>query len=545
MHRWVDGAVVYQIYPRSFKDGNGDGIGDLPGVIEKLDHLQDLGVNAIWLSPFYPSPMADFGYDISDYCDVDPLFGTLADFKRLLEEASARNIRVMVDLVPNHTSDEHPWFLESKTSKANPKADWYVWKDPHPDSESDRLPLPPNNWRDQLAGDSAWEWCEARGQFYLHSFDRRQPDLNWSNPEVREAMKRVMRFWLDLGVDGFRVDAVYWMAKDPLFRDDDRNPEYAEGDDKPTNAVMGNNSSGWPPVYAHLNEMAKVLREKKYQDKRRFMVTEAYPKGHNPIASYMAFYEGIDPEVAAPFNFEGLVMAWRANSWRRFLRGFHLALEQHSTLCVASYAFGNHDKQRLASRVGDAAARSAAVMELTLPGMVFIYNGEEIGMHNVDIPPALARDPEGRHNPRFGRDPIRTPLQWSAARHAGFTDGPTTWLPVAPDYATRNVAVEAQDPQSFLSLYRRLGRLRNQSNALRYGRLQVLELGCDEVLGYVRSEKDEHWVVLINFSGKTVACVPGVKLTKLILSSEPETKLLDGAKGEIQLLPHEGALFLQ
>ncbi|HSX29484.1 MAG TPA: alpha-amylase family glycosyl hydrolase [Candidatus Saccharimonadales bacterium] len=543
-HRWAEGAIVYQIYPRSFKDSNGDGIGDLPGIIDGLDHVQQLGVNAIWLSPFYPSPMADFGYDISDYCNVDPVFGTLDDFKRLLAEAAKRNIRIMVDLVPNHTSDEHAWFLESKQSRDNPKADWYVWKDPNPESEPGR-PLPPNNWRDQLAGDVAWEWNEARGQFYLHSFDVRQPDLNWSNPDVRDAIKHVMRFWLDLGVDGFRVDAVYWMAKDPLFRDDDRNPHYLEGSDKRANALIRNNSSGWPPVYAYLNEMARVLKEKKYQDKSRFMVTEAYPRRHNLIASYMAFYEGIDPEVAAPFNFEGLELGWRASSWTRFLRAFHLALEQHSPLCVSSYAFGNHDKKRLVSRIGLPAARSAAVMEFTLPGMVFVYNGEEIGMRNVDIPPELVHDPEARHNPRQGRDPVRTPLQWSPGKHAGFTDGPTTWLPIAADYKKYNIKTEHNDPQSFLSLYQQLAKLRNGSEALRYGRIQVLEVGHEDVVGYVRSYKNEHWVVLINFSDKPVICVPGVKLTKFVISSEPKTKLASNPEGKVQLLAHECALFLQ
>ncbi|HSX32275.1 MAG TPA: alpha-amylase family glycosyl hydrolase, partial [Candidatus Saccharimonadales bacterium] len=529
---------------RSFKDSNADGIGDLQVIISGLDYLQALGVNAIWLSPFYPSPMADFGYDISDYCNVDPVFGTLDDFTQLLEEAKKRSIRIMVDLVPNHTSDEHPWFLESKKSKDNSKADWYVWKDQHPDSEPGK-PLPPNNWRDQLAGDEAWEWNEVRGQFYLHSFDVRQPDLNWSNPEVRAAIKQVMRFWLDIGVDGFRVDAVYWMAKDPLFRDDDQNPSYIGGADKLSHALQRNNSSGWPQVYAHLSDMAKVLKEKKYHDRRPFMVTEAYPSRHNPIASYMAFYEGINPEVAAPFNFEGLELGWRASNWTRFLRGFHVALEQHSPVCIASYAFGNHDKKRLVTRLGDAAARSAALMELTLPGMVFIYNGEELGMHNVDIPPELVHDPEARHNPRGGRDPVRTPMQWSLAKNAGFTKGPSTWLPVASDYKKRNIQVEEDDPHSFLSLYMQLTSLRNKSDALKYGQIQVLEVGHDDIVGYVRNYKDEHWVVLINFSDKPALCVPGVKLTKFVLSSEPKSKLADGAEGKVKLLPHESALFMQ
>jgi alpha-glucosidase len=541
--RWPEGAIVYQIYPRSFMDSNGDGIGDLPGIIDRLDYLKDLGVQAIWLSPFYPSPMADFGYDISDYCAVDPVFGTMADFDRLLQEAKKRDLKIMVDLVPNHTSDDHAWFQESRKPGKNQYSDWYIWRDPHPESEKGK-PRPPNNWRDELAGDSAWQWEPAKKQYYLHSFDRRQPDLNWTNQKVRDAIKDVMRFWLDKGVDGFRVDAVYWMAKDPMLRDDDPNPNYVHGD-KLSHALHRTNSSGWPPMYAYLAEMAKVLKEKRYCDKPRFMVTEAYPRGHNPIAAYMEFYEGIDPEVAAPFNFEGLEMRWHAAGWNRFLRGFHLALDTHSPLCVASYAFGNHDKRRVVTRLGEPAARSAALMELTLPGMAFIYYGEEIGMHDVHIPPSQIHDPQGRHNPSYSRDPARTPMQWSAKRHAGFSTGPRTWLPVASDYTKHNVEAERHDPHSFFSLYYRLTHLRAEFSALRYGRIQVLELGHPDVLGYVRSDAKQHCVVFINFSDKAVSFVPGVTLTKLVVSSEPKSKLVDSPERKIQLLPHEGALFLQ
>lgn len=542
-HYWHEGAIVYHIYPRSFQDANGDGVGDLCGITQRLGYLEDLGVTAIWLSPFYPSPMADFGYDIADHCAVDPLFGTLEDFKELLAEAAKRNIRVLVDLVPNHTSDEHVWFQESRKSKDNPYANWYIWKDAHPDSEMG-APLAPNNWRDALSGESAWQWDDTRQQFYLHSFDRKQPDLNWTNPEVREAVKSVMRFWLDLGVDGFRVDAGDWMSKDPLFRDDDINPESVPGEDRRYEALAHNNSRSWPAVYAYFNEMANVLAEKRYQDKHRFMVCEAYPPRHNLIPSYLTFYQAINPRYAAPFNFESIIMEWSAGAWRRFLRSFHGALDGLGTQAVASYAFGNHDNARTVARFGKKSARSAALMQLTLPGVVFIYYGEEVGMENVDIPPHLIRDPQARDDPKFSRDPSRTPMQWSAERNAGFSDGKGTWLPLAPDYETRNVAAERKDPHSMYSLYRQLLRLRRSSKALQYGRLQVLELGHPDLLGYVRIEKDEHYVVLINFSNKPVSCVPGVTLTKLVVSTEPETKLTHGAEGEIELLPHEGALFL-
>ncbi|MET0779435.1 MAG: alpha-amylase family glycosyl hydrolase [Candidatus Saccharimonadales bacterium] len=542
--RWPEGAIVYQIYPRSLQDSNNDGVGDLPGITSRLGYLQDLGINAIWLSPFYLSPMIDFGYDVSDHKAVDPIFGTLADFKAMLKEAHSRDIRVMIDLVPNHTSDEHVWFKESRSSRNNPKANWYIWKDPHPDSEPGRQ-LAPNNWRDALSGESAWQWVPERGQFYLHSFDRRQPDLNWTSPAVREAIKDVMRFWLDMGVDGFRVDAGDWLAKDPLFRDDDRNPEFVSGEDRRYEALAHNNSRGWPTLYAHLSEIAGVLKEASYAKHPRFMVTEAYPPRHNPLASYVAFYEAIDPLVAAPFNFEGIFLPWKAGDWRRFLRAFHKALDDLGSKGVASYAYGNHDRIRLASRLGEASARSVAIMQMTLPGLVFVYYGEELGMQNVPIPAPFIRDPQARDDPHYSRDPERTPMQWNDDINAGFSKAKTTWLPVGEDYKTRNVEAEKKDPHSFYNLYRTLARLRNQSPALQHGQLQVLELGHPDLLGYVRSEKDEFYIVLINFSNKPVTAVPGVKLRRLLVSSHAQTKLADGIDGKVELLPHEGALFLQ
>lgn len=545
----MDGAIVYHIYPRSLQDSNGDGIGDLPGIVQRLDYLKDLGVTTLWLSPFYPSPMADFGYDVADYCAVDPMFGTIGDFKLLLEESRLRDIRVIIDLVPNHTSDDHEWFKQSRTSRDNRYADWYIWREPRPGSEHG-TPLPPNNWLDVLTGRSAWEWAEGRQQFYLHSFHTRQPDLNWSNPEVRDAIKDAMRFWLDLGVSGFRVDAVYWMAKDPLMRDDAPAREYIEGEDGPYESLRHDNSCGWPAVYAYLSEMAQVLKEDAYRDEERFMVTEAYPERHNAVASYLNFYMGVDREVAAPFNFEGVSLPWEADVWHRFLKTFHTTLNAFGPHCVSSYAFGNHDKPRLASRIGEQNARSAAVMLLTLPGMAFIYYGEELGMQDVPIPVGQVQDPAALGDPAKGqgRDPARTPMQWSDGPNAGFTDG-KPWLPVSGDYATRNATAQADDPASSLSLYRQLGALRNRSDALRYGGIEVLDLASAHVLGYVRHDDAEHYLVLINFSdtGSEVDCGPTYQVRSRLVSSAGtagmDTTNTQLVASRLYLQPHEAVVF--
>lgn len=533
--------MVYHIYPRSLQDSNSDGVGDLPGIISRLDYIQGLGANALWISPFYPSPMADFGYDVADYCAVDPVFGTMDDFKRLLHETHARDMKLLIDLIPNHTSDEHAWFQQSRISHDNPYADWYVWHDPLPGSPPD-APMPPNNWRDVLSGGSAWEWVPERRQFYLHSFNIKQPDLNWSNPNVRQAIKQVMRFWLDLGVDGFRVDAVYWMGKEPLLSNDHINPDYVEGKDVRYNALLHDNSRGWPVVYAYLAEMADVLKEEPYTDQLRFMVTEAYPERHTPVAAYMNFYVGVDPKVAAPFNFEGLMLPWEAAPWRRFLRSFHEALRRFDPCCVASYSFGNHDHVRLASRLGDAAARSAAVMSFTLPGMIFVYYGDEIGMKNVPLPPPKVHDPaaHGGH----GRDPERTPMQWSPGKHAGFSDGDSTWLPIASDYTTYNVETETSDPRSTLTLYRRLGTLRNKTAALRKGEMSIVEVGHVEVLAYIRTKDEERYGVVVNFSSEEVLCHPQFSAKELVISSNPDRQTSAPTTSHgLTLAPHEAVVF--
>lgn len=545
------GSVVYQIYPRSFYDSNGDGIGDLPGIIQKLDYLagadDSLGVDAIWLSPFYPSPMADFGYDVSDYRDVDPIFGKLDDFKDLVEQSSKRGIKIIVDLVPNHTSDEHAWFKQSRQSPDNPYSDWYIWRDGYwPDPQNPDRMLPPNNWRSALTGQSAWQWDETRRQFYLHSFDQKQPDLNWSNPAVRDAIKDVMHFWLDLGVDGFRVDAVDWMAKEPLLSDDDPNPDFDPDNDLPYHSLLHNNSKGWPIVYAYLSEMAEVLKEEKYADKQRFMITETHPPKDMALASYMAYYIGMDPDVAAPFNFAGIRMPWEAQRWRHFLQAFHKALEQFNPNCVASYAFGNHDEPRLVSRLGEVAARASAVMMMSLPGMVFVYNGEEIGMRNVPIPKDKVQDPAALGDPvhGIGRDPERTPMQWDGSRNAGFSAGEQTWLPVADDYDTCNVEIELKDDASFLRLYQKLIKTRRASETLKYGDLEIIDTSHPDVLGYIRqnSTTKERFVTLVNFTDREARCkVDEAKLREVVVSSSPDSKISPAAT-ELELLPFEAVL---
>lgn len=537
--RWPEGAVVYQVYPRSFYDSNGDGIGDIPGVTKKLDYLKDLGVNAIWLSPFYPSPMADFGYDVADYCDVDPIFGSLKDMHALIKKAHTRNIRIIVDLVPNHTSDEHEWFRQSRQSREDTYSDWYIWRDPK-GHDKDGKPIPPNNWINVLTGDSSWEWEPARQQFYLHSFHVRQPDLNWANPDVREGVKDAMRFWLNQGVDGFRVDAVPFMAKDPFFRDEPVNPHYnaARGDWKYT-ALEHIYSCGQPHLHAYLSEMAAVLKEKKYEHSERFMVTEGYPVTADPIKEYIEYYEGMDPDVAAPFIFAGFSLPWEAEPWRVFLDTFHTALNAYSPSCVASYAFSNHDQSRIVTRLGsEPAARGAAVLLLTLPGMAFVYNGDEIGMKNGEIPPDMVQDPGAEGG--AGRDPERTPMQWSADKNAGFSTAKSTWLPVADNYQTHNVASELKDPNSFLSLYRNLGKLRNESMAIKRGEFSVIDTGDTGVLGFVRTAGTERYTTLINFTKSTITLKPKSDVGKLVLSSDPSSKI---TQDEIKLLPYEAAIF--
>lgn len=524
--QWHEGAIIYQIYPRSFFDAKGTGVGNLAGIVDKLDYLagskDSLGITAIWISPIYTSPMADFGYDVANYTDIDPIFGNLSDFKNLVSEAHKRHIKVILDFVPNHSSSEHPWFIESKSSLANPKRDWYVWRQPKPDGS------PPNNWLSVFGG-SAWELSKETNEYYLHSFLAKQPDLNWDNPEVREAMKYAMRFWLDLGVDGFRVDAVDWLSKDVQLRDDPvanhhdtASPEYGK--------LEHTHSREGARLFDRLNEMADVLKE--YDD--RFMITEAHPETQNKIQGYLRYYNSIDPHLSAPFNFEGIHLPWKAQQFRNFVDKFQGAMKQSYT---PIYTVGNHDESRIASRVGRPAARTAAMMLLTLPGLPFIYYGDELGMTDVAVTDKQIRDPFSE--PGKGRDPQRTPMQWNDSDNAGFTSG-IPWLPVAPDYSDVNVATQSHDGSSFLRLYKSLIHFRNQSTALKSGTYHSIEV-AGNIFGYERDDGTNKLLVLLNFSEKSQKIAIENLRGTIELSTYLDNKGMV-VNEQMELRPNEGLL---
>lgn len=518
MTHWIKNTVLYQIYPRSFYDSNSDGVGDLAGITEKLEYLSELGVGAIWISPFYPSPMKDFGYDISDYRDVDPLFGTLDNFKILLEQAHQRDIKVMIDFVPNHTSDRHGWFQESRSSLDNPKRDWYVWRDGKADD------TPPNNWLAHFGG-SAWTKDDATGQYYLHSFLAEQPDLNWDNPEVRHAMADTVRYWLEMGVDGLRVDAINWLSKDKELRDDPTDPQY--NGPNPYKGLIHTYSSMGPHLYEYLRDLEVAVKE--YDD--RFMIVESYPDISGDQSHYLSFYRELDPTAAAPFNFEGISLPWSPDAFRDSLGFFTGKLREND---IAVYSFGNHDKPRLASRFGKEHTRIAAMLLLTLPGAPIIYYGDEIGMRDVEISADQARDPFELNNPGkgLGRDPARTPMQWSDQLFGGFSDV-EPWLPVDSVVSRHNVASEQSDPHSLFHLYQALLKLRATSPALREGHFTPLE-SDPTVLSYTRRDNNHTFTVLLNFSEAPVTIHTDV--SSLVLSTEHRTTF-DG-----QLLPHEGVI---
>jgi len=533
---WWKHGVVYQIYPRSFADGNGDGVGDLPGITSRLDHLNDgtpdsLGVDAIWLSPFYPSPMADFGYDVSDYTGVHPDFGTLDDFDRLVAEAHARGIRVVVDLVPNHTSDQHPWFLESRSSRDSPKRDWYVWADPKPDGS------PPNNWTSSFppAG-RAWTFDEATGQWYLHSFLPEQPDLNWWNPEVRAAMDDVMRFWLDRGVDGFRVDVAHKMARDPELRD---NPlvDLGEGEDQLSGPEMARRLAGqqrydqdWPEVHEILRRFRRTLEE--YDD--RMAVGEVYLLELATLAGY--YGQGAD-ELHLVHNFVFVHQPWKAEAFRAIVDEFWSLLPEGAW---PAWFLGNHDHSRVATRYdeggnGQARARVAAMMVLTLRGTPFLYQGEELGMADGEIPPDRVIDIDGR-------DPERTPVQWDGTPSAGFTTG-DPWLPVPESARQVNVAVQREDPRSMLSLYRRLLWYRKGSAALRQGGYRSLTDTPGGLYAYLRTEGDERLLVALNFTGRPLRYDAGALAPagRLEFSTDPDRPAGEQVGlGPLEVGPDEG-----
>lgn len=485
MHHWWQTGTVYQIYPRSFRDSNGDGIGDLPGIIERLDYLQWLGVTAVWISPIYPSPMADFGYDVSDYVNVHPMFGTLADVDRLIAAAHARDLKIILDFVPNHTSDQHPWFLESRASRDNPKRDWYIWRDAAPGGG------PPNNWLSRFDGRSAWEWDAQTEQYYLHSFLKEQPDLNWRNADLRAAMLDVLRFWFDRGVDGFRVDVSYRVMKDPALRDNPPNPAWREGAD-PSQRVIETYTKNTP----HIHTFNRWLRQVADEYEERVLIGEI----NLPLPALVKHY-GDGDEFHLPFNFRLIDAPWDAAVIRDLAEAYERLLPPGAW---PNWVLGNHDQHRVVARIGRAQARVAMMLLLTLRGTPTLYYGDEIGMDDVAISPARVQDPWEKFVPGIGlgRDPERTPMQWNAGPNGGFCPpGVTPWLPLADDYAKVNVAAQRQEADSMLSLTRSLLALRNASPALHAGAFRALDAPAD-VLAYERRHEAQRFLVALNFSSE-------------------------------------------
>jgi alpha-glucosidase len=476
---WWQRGVVYQIYPRSFQDTDGDGVGDLEGILRRLEYCAALGIDAIWLSPLYPSPMADFGYDVSDYTGIHPMYGTLAQFDRLVAEMKARGLKLIMDFVPNHTSVQHPWFQQSRSSREDPKRDWYLWRDPAPDGG------PPNNWLSNFGG-SAWELDQKTGQYYYHAFLKEQPDLNWRNPLVREAMHDVLRFWLRRGVDGFRVDVLWHLIKDDRWRDDPPNPDFRPGA-PPHHALLRLYTTDRPEVQEVIAGLRRVVNE--FDD--RVLIGEIYL----PIERLVAYYGANLDGVHLPFNFQLLRCPWNARAIARLIDQYERALPHGGW---PNWVLGNHDNPRIASRVGREQARVAAMLLLTLRGTPTLYYGDEIGMVDVPIPAEHVRDPFEKNLPGrgLGRDPARTPMQWNARKHAGFSEV-EPWLPVAPDSATVNVEAEQASGTSMLALYRELMELRRVHRALAVGDYHPLATSGD-LLAYLRRTEEEAFLVALN-----------------------------------------------
>lgn len=497
---WWQTSVFYQVYPRSFQDSNGDGVGDLRGIASRLDYLAGLGIDAVWISPFYPSPMADFGYDVSDFENVDPLFGTLDDFDHLLAEAHQRGLRIIMDFVPNHTSSAHRWFQESRTSRDNPRRDWYIWADPKPDGGA------PNNWLSYFGG-PAWTFDPATGQYYLHNFDPTQPDLNWRNPAVKQAMFDSMRFWLRRGVDGFRVDVIAVMLKDPALRDNPVDPGWKEGD-HPGFRVRRVYSEQAPGIHDLIAEMRAVVDE----FPNRMLVGEI-PYTTDPALQVSFFGTPDKPEVQQPFNFALLELPWNGPAIRGFVAAYDAAVPSFGW---PVYVLGNHDRDRLVSRLG-AQARAAALFLLTVRGAPYIYNGEELGMPNGEVAPEQYQDPQGI-NVGISRDLCRTPFHWTGDAKAGFTTG-TPWLPVGSTAGTLNVETESADPHSFLSLYRALLAVRRAHPALHAGTMTLLDTP-ETTLAFVREDGGERFLSAINFTGEAqTLALPALGAATVVVSS--------------------------
>ncbi|HEY8593792.1 MAG TPA: alpha-glucosidase family protein [Devosiaceae bacterium] len=525
MGEWWRGGVIYQIYPRSFQDSNGDGIGDLEGMTRRLDHIARLGADAIWLSPIFASPMDDMGYDVSDYEAVDPVFGDLKAFDALVARAHDLGLKVMIDQVLNHSSDRHAWFQESRKSRDNPKADWYVWADPKKDG------TPPNNWLSVFGG-PAWEWNPSRGQYYLHNFLATQPDLNFFNPEVQEAMLRILRFWLDRGVDGFRFDTVNFFFHDKKLRDDpaERRKKNAPPEYNPYNMMDHIHSKSRPENIAFLKRIRKLMDE--YPG-----TTTVGEVGEAPrhAVEVMAAYTSGGDKLHMCYSFDMLGPDFTAAHFRKTIEGFFEAAPDG----WPAWSFSNHDVMRQVSRWADHAAnpddfaRLCAALLLALKGSVCIYQGEELGLPEADLEYEEITDPQGK---RFwpdhkGRDGCRTPIPWEAGDAPnGFTTG-KPWLPIKPEHSARNVAEQESAPRSVLAFYREMLAWRRRHTALVDGAIEFIKTS-EPVLAFRRSAPEGAFVCVFNLSpqAQTLARkhLPGnVELTDIVQGAAMGKKKLE------------------
>jgi alpha-glucosidase len=528
---WWRTGVLYQIYPRSFRDTDGDGIGDLDGITERLDHLVALGIDAIWLSPIYRSPQVDFGYDVSDHCDVDPRFGTLGAFDRLLAAAHARGLRIVLDYVINHTSDRHPWFVASRASRTGPRRGWYVWRDPAPDGG------PPNNWLSVFGG-PAWTLDPATGQYYLHSFHPAQPDLDWRNPEVAAAMHDVLRFWLDRGVDGFRIDAPEFVGKDPALRDDPParlHAPHRRGVMRPYDGLAHRHTKDDPFVHEVLRGVRAVI--------------DAYP-GRTSVGEVRisdrrrwAAYFGQEPRTSQAggrglhlvFDFGPLKAPWTAAGVRAAVEATQAVLPRGTWPALV---LGNHDEPRIASRLPPGGARMAAVLLLALPGTPCLYHGDELGMVDVEVPPHQRADPQAAIDPAMSRDPCRSPIAWTA--EGGFTDGPSEpWLPYGDNLGERSVAHQRRTPGSMLVLHRELLALRRATPALHRGRYRTHQASDDTLYAFWRIHEDQRVLVVLNFGEIPRPLPTETGALRLLVTTSPADSPRGGAIG-----PGEAAIFL-
>lgn len=526
---WWKSAVIYQVYLRSFQDSNADGIGDLGGLIQRLDYLAWLGVDVIWITPFFSSPMADFGYDVSDHTNVDPIFGSLEDLDKLIRQLHDLGMKIVIDFVAAHTSDQHPWFLESRSSRSSPKRNWYLWKD------ATSQGAPPNNWIGRFDGQSAWEWDETTQQYYLHSFLKEQPDLNWRDPDCERAMLGILDFWLQRGVDGFRVDAAYRAYKDPEFRDNPINVDWRNGME-PSDRLHEVYNKNVPDIHS-FNRLVRSFVDARGE---HLLIAELY----KPLELIVKHY-GNNDEFHLPLNSELMSddLIWEADHIRELVERFERLLPENAW---PNWSLGNHDKHRFASRFGREQARIGIMLLLTLRGTPTVYYGEELGMEDAWIPAEHIQDPWELKAPGIGvgRDPERTPMLWDQSLHAGFCRPEVLpWLPVTIDNTTSTVEEQQNQPRSFLSMTRAVLALRKHFSCLKVGDYQSLYAPAD-LLCFCRSNQDDRVLVALNFSDRFHVWMLPLEWrqkTTVLLSTAMDRR--GGRLGDhVELRAHEGII---